>query len=268
MKLNRYLALPLLVAALPLFAQEGAAPTPPAQPTPETDPAVIKTDSSYGFGFNAGMTFRQQMSRFGVTSDDVDIEQFKKGLLDAINGEETATAQEKINAAMLGLQNRIQEREKEIAEKNLKEAEEFLAENKKREGVLTTESGFQYEVLKESDGVAYDGTANPQFMVNYTGTLIDGTEFDASPQGFPIPMNLNVVPGFAEALRTMPVGAKWKIFLKPELAYGDQRRSEEIGPNSALIFEVELAEIVFPTPTPRAVSPTVEIPAESGEPNE
>lgn len=265
MKPKRYLALPFVMAALPLFAQQEPTPAPgqPALPAAETDPAVIKTDSSYGFGFNSGMTFRQQMSRFGVTANDINTEEFTKGLMDAINGAETATDQEKINAAMLGLQNQIVEREKIVAEDNLKAAEAFLAENKGRDGVTTTESGLQYEVLKAGEGESYNGAENAQFMVNYKGTLIDGTEFDASPEGSPVPMNLNVVPGFREALSTMPAGSKWKIFLKPDLAYGDQRRSEEIGPNSALIFEVELEEIVLPpapAPRPKAVSPPVEIP--------
>lgn len=267
MKSKRYLALPFVMAALPLSAQQEPAPAP-ERPEAEADPAVIKTDSSYGFGFDAGMTFKQQMSRFGVTGEDVDTDQFTKGLLDAINGGETALSQEKINAAMLGLQNQIQEREKELAVTNLASAEKFFAENKEREGVITTESGLQYEVLEAGDGKSYDGTEGAQFMVNYKGTLIDGTEFDASPEGSPIPMNLNVVPGFGEALRTMPVGSKWKIFLKPELAYGEQRRSEEIGPNSALIFEVGLEEIVLPAPRPKAVSPPIEIPAAPPAPAE
>ena len=79
--------------------------------------------------------------------------------------------------------------------------------------------------------------------MNYKGTLIDGKEFDASPAGEPVPMTLQVVPGFKEALTTMPVGAKWKVYLPSELAYGEERRSAEIAPNSALIFELELVDI-------------------------
>jgi FKBP-type peptidyl-prolyl cis-trans isomerase len=80
-------------------------------------------------------------------------------------------------------------------------------------------------------------------MVNYKGTLIDGTEFDASPEGQPVPMTLEVVEGFKEALTNMPVGAKWKLYLPAKLAYGEERRSAEIGPNSALVFELELVKI-------------------------
>jgi len=98
-------------------------------------------------------------------------------------------------------------------------------------------------------------------MVNYKGTLIDGTEFDASPEGSPVPMTLQVVPGFKEAITTMPVGAKWKLFIPSELAYGAERRSAEIGPNTTLVFDLELVEIKdapaapegggFPVPVPQ-----------------
>jgi FKBP-type peptidyl-prolyl cis-trans isomerase len=245
------------------MAQNAQQPTMPAaeQPEPETDPAVIKSDSSYGFGYNSGMAFKQQMSRFGLGAKDMDLDRFSKGLLDAIEGEDSAVKKEKIDAAMLGLRNEIQEREKEVAAENMQEAEDFLAKNKEREEVKVTDSGLQYEVLAEGDGKTYDGTEGARFLVNYKGTLVDGTVFDESPEGTPVPMTLKVVPGFKEALTMMPVGAKWKLFLNPELAYGEQRRSADIGPNSALIFVVELTDIQKPAPRPKAVSPTVEIPS-------
>ena len=260
MKLKHFFILALLASGLPICAQEGAPAGMPAQPEPETDPAVIKDNSSYGFGFNSGMAFKQQMSRFGLESSDIDREKFVKGFMDAMDGADSASSQEKINASMLGLQNMIQEREKVIAEENLAKGEEFLAENKKREGVTTTDSGLQYEVLVPSDGAKYAGQEGAQFLVNYKGMLMDGTEFDASPEGSPVPMTLNVVPGFKEALTIMPVGAKWKLFIKPELAYGAQRRSEEIAPNSTLVFELELVEIKEQAPRPKAVSPPIQIP--------
>ena len=103
-------------------------------------------------------------------------------------------------------------------------------------------------VIKKGGDQKYEepkGENAPQklFKVHYRGTLIDGTEFDASPEGEPIPMTLQVVPGFREALTTMPVGAKWKLFLSPELAYGERRASAQIEPNSTLIFELELVAI-------------------------
>jgi FKBP-type peptidyl-prolyl cis-trans isomerase len=142
----------------------------------------------------------------------------------------------------------LQTREKEIAAANLEAGAKFLEENAKREGVITTASGLQYEIINKGGEEKYTAPAegaedNKQFMVNYKGTLISGKEFDASPEGEPVPMTLQVVEGFKEALTTMPVGAKWKLFLPSSLAYGEERRSAEIGPNSTLIFELELEKI-------------------------
>jgi FKBP-type peptidyl-prolyl cis-trans isomerase len=158
----------------------------------------------------------------------------------------------------------LQEREKKLAEENLAVGAKFLETNGKREGVITTKSGLQYEVINKGGDKKYEAPKdgkedNKQFMVNYKGTLIDGKEFDASPAGEPVPMTLQVVEGFKEALTTMPIGAKWKLFLPSKLAYGEERRSADIGPNSTLIFELELvsiedapAEQGMPFPMPQA----------------
>lgn len=262
MKLHYFSLLPVL-ATSSLLAQDptpAAQPEAPAQPAAETDPAVIRSNSSYGFGYNNGNSFKQQMSRFGLGAEDIDREEFIKGFMDALDSKDPANGQEALNAAMLGLRNQVQAREKVLSEENLKAAEEFLNKNKTREGVVSTDSGLQYEVLKEGEGEKHDGTEGAKFLVNYKGTLIDGTEFDASPEGSPVAMTLNVVPGFREALTSMTVGSKWKIFLTPDLAYGENRRNDLIGPNSALIFEVELTEIQKPAPRPKAVSPPIQIP--------
>jgi FKBP-type peptidyl-prolyl cis-trans isomerase len=260
MKRKSLFLFPLLLTASPLLAQNATEEEKPAEPAAETDPAAIRTNSSYGFGFNNGNGFKQQMSRFGLGAEDIDREQFIQGFMDALDGKEPANGQEALNAAMLGLRNQVQEREKVLAEENLKAAEEFLAENKQREGVIITDSGLQYEILKQGEGEKHDGSEGSKFLVNYKGTLIDGTEFDASPEGSPVPMTLNVVPGFREALTAMPVGSKWKLFIKPDLGYGQNRRSAQLGPNSTLIFEVELVEIQKPAPRPKAVSPPIQIP--------
>ena len=138
---------------------------------------------------------------------------------------------------------------------NLAAGKKFLEENGKREGVTTTKSGLQYEVLAKGGDVKYvapkEGAEdNKQFMVHYKGTLISGKQFDASPEGEPVPMTLQVVEGFKEALTTMPVGAKWKLFMPSTLAYGEERRSADIAPNSALIFELELVKIQDAPPAP------------------
>jgi len=215
---------------------------------PKLDPAVIKTDSSYALGYRTGSTFSQQFGRFGVGADDIQQESFIKGFMVAVKGDKPELEEAKLQAAMQALGDLLQSREKETGAANLEAGKKFLEENSKREGVTTTKSGLQYEVLAkggEEKYVAPKDAAkdNKQFMVHYKGTLINGKQFDASPEGEPVPMTLQVVEGFKEALTTMPVGAKWKLVLPSNIAYGAERRSTDIGPNSTLIFELELVKI-------------------------
>jgi FKBP-type peptidyl-prolyl cis-trans isomerase len=231
-------------------AKAGKAATPAAEAPakPKVDPAVVKTDASYALGFRTGGTFGQQFGRFGVTAADLEQENFIKGFMDALKNGKPSLDEARLQAAMEGLGAMLQEREKKLAEENLAAGNKFLETNGKREGVTTTKSGLQYEVLNKGGDKKYEAPKdgkedNKQFMVNYKGTLVDGKEFDASPAGKPVPMTLQVVEGFKEALTTMPIGAKWKLFLPAKLAYGEQRRSADIGPNSTLIFELELVSI-------------------------
>lgn len=226
------------------------ATTPPIEvpAAPKLDPAVIKSDSSYALGFRMGNTFSQQFGRFGVGHEDIDQDNFIKGFMAAIKGGKPELEEAKLQAAMQALGDMLQSREKQTAAANLEAGKKFLEENGKREGVTTTKSGLQYEVITKGGSEKYvapkEGSENEkQFLVNYKGTLISGKEFDASPAGEPVPMTLQVVEGFKEALTNMPVGAKWKVYLPSKLAYGEERRSADIGPNSALIFELELVKI-------------------------
>lgn len=220
----------------------------PAAPAP-VDPAVAKKHYSYGLGHRTGNDFARQFGRFGVTMSDLEMEQFVKGFVDAFQGDDFAYSEEQLGAAMEQLGNQLQKREQDLAASNLAAGKKFLEENGKREGVVTTDSGLQYQVMAKGGDQIYvapkegEQAAPKQFKVHYKGTLMDGTEFDASPEGEPVTMNLQVVPGFREALTTMPVGAKWRLFLAPDLAYGEQRASAKIGPNSTLIFELELVSI-------------------------
>ncbi len=140
--------------------------------------------------------------------------------------------------------NFFQNESKKVAQKNLEEGNAFLEKNKTREGVVTTESGLQYEIITEGKGPK--PTADDQVKVDYTGTLIDGTVFDSSvDRGQPATFGVGqVIPGWTEALELMPVGSKWKIYIPADLAYGERGAGSTIGPNAALIFEVELLEIV------------------------
>lgn len=229
-------------------AEKAAKPTAEAPAKPKVDPAAIKSDASYALGFRTGGTFGQQFGRFGVTASDLEQENFIKGFMDALKNGKPSLDEARLQAAMEGLGAMLQEREKKLAEENLAAGNKFLETNGKREGVTTTKSGLQYEVINKGGDKKYEAPKDgkddkKQFMVNYKGTLIDGKEFDASPAGQPVPMTLEVVEGFKEALTTMPIGAKWKLFLPAKLAYGEQRRSADIGPNSTLIFELELVSI-------------------------
>jgi FKBP-type peptidyl-prolyl cis-trans isomerase len=231
-------------------APKTEATTPPIEvpAKPKLDPAVVKADSSYALGFRTGSTFGQQFGKFGVGAADIQEDTFLKGFMAAVKGDKPDLAEEKLQAAMQALGDMLQAREKETAAANLAAGTKFLEENGKREGVTTTKSGLQYEVLAKGGEEKYvapkEGAEdNKQFLVNYKGTLITGKQFDASPEGEPVPMTLQVVEGFKEALTTMPVGAKWKLFMPSKIAYGEERRSADIGPNCALIFELELVKI-------------------------
>lgn len=143
----------------------------------------------------------------------------------------------------MGISDILFQKKKEKAEANLKAGEEFLAENKKREGVVALESGLQYEVLQEGTGEKPGPTS--KVTCHYHGTLTDGRVFDSSVQrGQPATFPLNmVIKGWTEGLQLMDTGSKWRFFIPPHLAYGDREVSAVIGPNSTLIFDVELLSI-------------------------
>jgi FKBP-type peptidyl-prolyl cis-trans isomerase len=158
-------------------------------------------------------------------------------------GEEAVITEEQAQSIVQKFFEGAGERE---AQKSLEEGNAFLEKNKTREGVTTTESGLQYEILTEGTGPK--PSATDQVRVHYHGTLIDGKVFDSSvDRGEPVVFGVSqVIPGWTEALQLMPVGSKWKIYLPSNIAYGEQGAGRDIGPNAALIFEVELLEIVKP----------------------
>jgi len=206
-----------------------------------------KQKTSYALGVNIGSNLKAQEL-------DLDAKALAAGVADALGGKPALT-QEEVQATLQQFQQemmaKMQAKEKIDAEKNLKAGEAFLAENKKKEGVKLhavtlpdgTQAELQYKVLKSGTGEMPKKTDT--VTVNYTGTLIDGTVFDSSVQrGQPATFPVNrVIPGWTEALQMMKVGDKWQIFLPAKLAYSEQSPSPKIGPNSTLIFEVELLGI-------------------------
>lgn len=255
-----------------LSAQDATPPTPPATPPvapPATPPAPTLTDaevkdiSSYVLGLQSA----QRFAGSGLTAEDLDTAALLKGFLAGLKGDKPEYPEAKLRAAMESLGKTVQAREAKKSEITLAAGNAFLAENAKRPGVTTTASGMQIEIINKGTDKKYVAPANgapdngTKFMVHYRGTLIDGTEFDKSPDGQTFPMTLQVIPGFKEALTTMPIGAKWKIFLPSKLAYGPRAAGPKIAANSALIFELELVEIqAAPAPVAPPVAPPVPAP--------
>ena len=143
----------------------------------------------------------------------------------------------------MGISDRLEQSRNEKASANLKAGQEFLELNKQKPGVITLESGLQYEIIVDGQGSKPD--ANSKVTCHYQGTLLDGTVFDSSlKRGQPATFPLNkVIKGWTEGLQLMKTGSKWRFFIPPNLAYGDRQVSAQIGPNSTLIFEVELLGI-------------------------
>ncbi len=227
MSARRRPSLPLLLLP-PLFV-------PLAACVPE---AALETDAqkaSYGIGLNMGRSLVDVM-------DQVDMPALMNGFTDGLGDVEPALSHEEIQAAMTAFGDAIQAA---AEEEGRVEGEAFLASNGAREGVVTTESGLQYEVLQEGDG---PGIESGQIAIlHYRGTLPDGTVFDSSydddpatddqPASFGVD---NVIAGFSEALKLMTVGSRIRVAIPSELAYGSAGAPPDIGPNQVLIFEIEL----------------------------
>ena len=195
---------------------------------------------SYAIGVLVGANNLQQLKN-APGGADMNIEAMSAAFSVASAEGETVMTQEEAQSMV---QTFFQGASQRIAQENLEKGNTFLEENKSRPGVITTESGLQYEVLTEGTGPK--PTQEDRVRVHYHGTLIDGTVFDSSVErGEPAEFGVGqVIPGWTEALMLMPVGSKWKIYLPASIAYGERGAGNDIGPNSALIFEVELLEIV------------------------
>ncbi len=255
-------ALPLALAGVVgLQACNQQTATPPASDAaaPAESEVVLETSAqrlSYGIAYGLG-------ERMAADALEVDVAAFTAGLSDALGQKQPRLTQEEIQAEMQAYQQKMMEQQQAqqdaLAATNQAAADAFLAENGAREGVVVTESGLQYEVLEAGDGPKPGPEDTVE--VHYRGTLVDGTEFDSSySRGQTVTFGVGqVIPGWTEALQLMPVGSKWKLAIPPELGYGAGGAGQMIGPNAALVFDVELVSI------PSQAEPGAEAAAEAVE---
>ena len=193
-----------------------------------------KEKLSYCLGANIGMSLQSQ----GLTELDAKI--FAEAINDVVSNSELKINSEEINSYLQEYFGKLQAEQQKVA---VAEGEKFLKNNSSQDGVVTLDSGLQYKVLKEGSGEKPKATDT--VTTHYHGTLISGEVFDSSversePASFPVN---GVIPGWVEALQLMPVGSKWKLFVPSHLAYGERGAGQKIGPNTTLIFEVELLSI-------------------------
>ena len=226
MRFIAIIGLALAVPATSLVGQEATQIlTPPGA-------SSVKDAASYGIGYDIGMNFAGR----GLSAEDVTQADLIAGLMDALAGKEPAAQADVVRAAMEALEKKIMDRRKNAAA-------EFLAANKKQEGVQVTQSGLQYKVLKAGTGAS--PKAESTVTVHYEGKFVNGEIFDSSLQrGEPTSFGVTqVIPGWTEALMRMKVGDKWQLVIPPELGYGERGFPPAIGPHEALVFEVELLEV-------------------------
>jgi len=230
----------LAAAALALVAAACAQPSGQAGSPASGNAAELTTDAQkfgYAIGTDLGKSLKQ-------VNTEVDVDALKAGLDEALAGKTPRMDDKARQEIKTTIAKKIQAKQKDErdakATKNKEDGEKFLAENGKKDGVKTTASGLQYEVITEGKG---DHPAKEdKVTVNYRGTLLDGTEFDSSyarnqPITFPLG---NVIPGWTEGVQLMTAGGKYKFYIPSTLAYGERGAGAKIGPNETLIFEVEL----------------------------
>lgn len=203
--------------------------------------AKVTDPPSYLVGFNIG----SDLASNGFDEKDFVAEQLIKGILDALSKKQSGLSQAEMTEAGKALNEKIQKRIANLAKTNADKSKAFLEANGKKDGVQTLKSGLQYSVIKKGQGKSPSQTS--VVKVHYEGKLTNGEVFDSSiKRGEPAEFPVNrVIPGWTEALQRMAVGDKWQLFIPPELAYGERGGpGGGIGPNEALIFEVELLDIV------------------------
>jgi FKBP-type peptidyl-prolyl cis-trans isomerase FkpA/FKBP-type peptidyl-prolyl cis-trans isomerase FklB len=207
--------------------------------------ATLETDdeiASYGFGLDIGRSLEPTVTH-------LDRDALMRGIVDALDGRESAISQDQLAEVTQRVGTLIREEQnaefEAMTESNRVEGEAYLASNAEKDGVTITASGLQYEVLREGEAGGAQPTPADQVSIHYRGTLIDGTEFDSSySRGQPAQFGvMGVIPGFSEGLQLMTVGSHYRFVIPADMAYGPQGAGSDIGPNAALIFEIELLDI-------------------------
>lgn len=224
---------------------------------PEAVAPVDREKAAYAIGLNIGKNFETNFK-------DIDLDKVVDGIRDVLTGAEPKLKEDEVRAILTALNAEMQaERQKkqtEMAAANIEKGKKFLEANAKKDGVVTLESGLQYEIVEKGEGAV--PTASDKVKAIYKGQLIDGRVFDDSrglPRSFPVG---GVIPGWTEALKLMPVGSKWKLYIPSNLAYGARQRGNVIEPNSVLIFDLELVDIEKPI---SATTPPIGIDLKTGE---
>lgn len=234
---------PLLIGARETGAQETKTSAPKPTKTGASNSAAASPVASYGVGWNIGRNLRNDGMAF-------DLKQLYEGIQDALNDQPARYPEEQVRDALLKLQQQIiamkQEQARVAGEQNKAAGESYMVKVDMRPTVKKTKSGLRYEVLKQGDGAA--PKPDSQVQVTIQATLIDGTVIDSTlKRGKADVVKVNgVIKGWSEALQLMKVGDKWRLYLIPELAYGDNGIPNVIGPKSVVVFEVELLGIDDP----------------------
>ncbi|MDO5465237.1 MAG: FKBP-type peptidyl-prolyl cis-trans isomerase N-terminal domain-containing protein [Akkermansia sp.] len=237
-----------MVALAPLtFAQDAPAPAP--APAPAAAPAATPSPEEVKqvFSYLLGQQFGSQMAMDVNTlrADDFDQATFFKGVADGLaNKVDPEMRQKDVAACMQAFMLELQKRAADAAAANLAAGKAYMEENGKKEGVVTTKSGLQYKVLSAGNGRTFDAKKDGSAAIasiTYEGRLVDGTVFDSSATPVDMPIN-GVIPGFAEALKLMPIGSEWEVVIPAQLGYGEQGPGI-IGNNATLIFKLKLVDI-------------------------